>query len=705
MDKTIKGDNELKTLIPADNDSDQTVRQSQVILADADQPTVAARPPSAGQINAGATVTLKGTTYTVVQTLGDPSGEAEIFLMNRMGQEAVLKYYFQNFQPKEDVLAQLKGIRHPDIVEVLDYGWHGGRFFELMGYAAGGNLLQKDKAGRPRYLPMNDAKKIQKLVVEVVNALHHCHTRPNPIIHRDIKPHNIFVKNTDGSDYMIGDFGISSLLDQDLTRVMTGHAKTEVYAAPELNYNIKGKTLLGCPSDYYSLGITILHLWTSKVPFEGLSNYEITTVKISEKVDIPRDMPDRIKRLVRGLITNDAKSRWGHREVQEWLQGGQPPVHYGKASIQSLDEFSFDVVGGKKLMAKTPMALAGLMEKSPTQGIRHLYKGTIAKWVEKADQALYVRLRAIVEDDYPTDEHSGLTMAIYVLDQGRGFKTKGGTVCMKAEDIGTALMAERGNYHTQLADPADPLYVFIEAKGDKKVADAFRNYMKLYTPERGLNMIILSLHNGLRCGGKIYSDPQEMAADRGLSGYQQRQLAQEMSNSDSRFSIWLEGHQGYRDRIEDCRRIGVYSTLAWAYVIRPNSAMAAWFRAANRSRGLSQQAAKGIGTMLLVLAYPFALLLRCIFVVLRFVGKFLLLFVHKVTLKKAWQWALGMGLVCGVLRAAYYTFAWNNYSTTNLVITSMTLKAAKNGALAGCLLGAVIGIMAGIAKTRPIVFR
>lgn len=73
------------------------------------------------------------------------------------------------------------------------------------------------------------------MIAETVNGLKQCHGAG--IIHRDLKPDNLFYRQADGSDILIGDFGISSALDMQggMTKRMTNlMARTSGYAAPEL---------------------------------------------------------------------------------------------------------------------------------------------------------------------------------------------------------------------------------------------------------------------------------------------------------------------------------------------------------------------------------------------------------------------------------------------------------------------------------------
>ena len=245
-------------------------------------------------------ITIKGKTYKITELLAK-SGESEVYLANEGNEKRVIKIYYKNFRPKNNVLQTLLGLKHPDIIPLLNYDYYQGQFCEVLEYAAGGSLEE--------LMPIRDLSALKDIVSETVNALDFCHQ--NNIIHRDIKPHNIFYKLPNHEDIVIGDFGISSVIEEGETRRFnTTQARTAIYAAPEIFTGVEGKTVIGKEVDYYALGITLLHLWLGEDPFKGLAPYHIPYLKINGKVKIPQDLPQDYIQLISGLITVEANKRW-----------------------------------------------------------------------------------------------------------------------------------------------------------------------------------------------------------------------------------------------------------------------------------------------------------------------------------------------------------------------------------------------------------
>ena len=112
----------------------------------------------------------------------------------------------------------------------------------------------------PSYMerkPLN-LDEIVKMGMDICEALKACETKN--IIHRDIKPDNIFV-NEYGT-FKLGDFGIAKKLEN--TRAMLSHKGTSMYMAPELYRGGTGGTTV----DIYALGITLYKLLNSgRFPF------------------------------------------------------------------------------------------------------------------------------------------------------------------------------------------------------------------------------------------------------------------------------------------------------------------------------------------------------------------------------------------------------------------------------------------------------
>jgi serine/threonine protein kinase len=110
---------------------------------------------------------------------------------------------------------------------------------------------------------------VDRVLRDVGAALAHAHQRG--IVHRDVKPENIFIDETTGQA-LLSDFGVARSLEPDSQLTATGTAiGTPAYMSPE---QIDGTTLDG-RSDLYSLGLVGWEMLTGRRPWEGESLYSV----------------------------------------------------------------------------------------------------------------------------------------------------------------------------------------------------------------------------------------------------------------------------------------------------------------------------------------------------------------------------------------------------------------------------------------------
>ena len=503
----------------------------------------------------GSQVDLNGTLYAVEKRIAQ-SGEAEIYVVNKDGRQFIFKYYYLQYKPKDEILQKLKGLNHPDIIALLDYGHLNGRYFELNEYARGGDLLG--------IMPVKSVKKMKEIITEVVSALDYCHH--HGIIHRDIKPQNILYRTADKRDIAIGDFGIASDMQDGSDLVRTTTARSTIYAAPELFTSIKGQTTLDKSVDYYSLGMTLLHLWLGSNPFEDVDEYGIMRLKTEGKVLFPDDIDADVETLIKGLLTVSPSDRWGFDEVQRWLRGETVQEHYQTANLQ-YKPYSFGVIDGQQIIVNSPKEMADILEQYPDKAVRHLYRNTIADWVKSTDAGLYNELMDIVETDYPQDQTAGLAKAMYILDRERPFIGHDETALKTPKDIAAHFEKHFTEYEKSLVNPNADFYIFLEARNHGEDAKRFRKYFQENNAEFALNATILSLQGGrvFILGKSTFHRPEELLqADKDT----QDDIIARLADPNSKLSIWIAAFPDFQQTISKWRSLGQFDPVTFRYVLR-----------------------------------------------------------------------------------------------------------------------------------------
>jgi serine/threonine protein kinase len=159
--------------------------------------------------------------------------------------------------------------------------------------------------------------------VRMAVALHVAHTKG--MLHRDVKPHNIFRSRY--GDPALGDFGISTVIGE---RTRTGPGGLSIaYAAPEL---LEEDDVIGPATDVYALAATLYHLAAGTPPFDASDlRHTVRKILTEEPPAVARrDLPSGFDRVIRTGLAKDPARRPESalafaemlREVQ--ARGGQP---------------------------------------------------------------------------------------------------------------------------------------------------------------------------------------------------------------------------------------------------------------------------------------------------------------------------------------------------------------------------------------------
>lgn len=151
----------------------------------------------------------------------------------------------------------LKKLKHPNLPSIIDVIDSDENFLIVMDYIEGITLerLLAEEGAQPQ-------EKVADWAGQLCDVLNYLHTRPVPIIYRDIKPSNIMLRS-DGSVVLI-DFGTAREF-KERNAADTNWLGTMGYASPE-QFGGMGQT--DARTDIYCLGTTLYHLVTGHNPSE-----------------------------------------------------------------------------------------------------------------------------------------------------------------------------------------------------------------------------------------------------------------------------------------------------------------------------------------------------------------------------------------------------------------------------------------------------
>lgn len=249
--------------------------------------------------------------FLIKQRIGQ-GGMGEVYLARQLSLErdVALKILpAQYTQRSSFVVRFLKEVHyqakmdHPNIVTAYDAGEDNGVYFMAMAHVAGETL--EDLLDREGCLPEAEALKI---IRQVAQALQYAYEQKD-ILHRDIKPGNIMLTPT--SHAKVLDMGLSkNLLEKHSTTHVDTLMGTPNYMSPE---QIDHPQQIDTRSDMFSLGMTLYHILTGKIPFEDTGYLKTLKRHASEKLEDPRSLVPGISRhtahLLARLLARDPDDR------------------------------------------------------------------------------------------------------------------------------------------------------------------------------------------------------------------------------------------------------------------------------------------------------------------------------------------------------------------------------------------------------------
>jgi Protein kinase domain len=200
------------------------------------------------------------------------------------------------------------GLQHPHIVPLLVAGEADGLLYYTMPLVTGESLRAVLDREGPQAIDL-----VANVMAEVASALAYAHGRG--IVHRDVKPGNIFLEAESGR-VLLADFGVARRIGFDGSVTASGVAiGTPAYMSPE---SLDGGPVDG-RSDIFSLGLVAWELLVGERPWQSETLYSLIYSQKCEPtpslVDRRRDVPVRLRKAIERSLKKDPDARWESAEA------------------------------------------------------------------------------------------------------------------------------------------------------------------------------------------------------------------------------------------------------------------------------------------------------------------------------------------------------------------------------------------------------
>lgn len=293
-----------------------------------------------------------------------------------------------NFPPRLSILPYLKALDHPNLLKLVEYSVVDYTPQKTMNMA----LIYNRPAG-PRVstampsekLPIETFKSLILSLASGAEAL-----KSYNLTHRSIRLDNIFYKNAEKTELVLGDCAASF---PALYQPAAYETVESMLCLPQ------GRGQGSSSDDIYAAGVALLGLVLQHEITSALSTPELLRLKLKKgsltALANGEKLLSQYTPVLKGMLEDSAENRWNSLQIYNYLEG-KVPGFSSEAPDRSMRALT---IGSEKYY--TPKAAALAMLENPEEGLSVIRNGKLLEWIKNGleNEKLHLKVEKLVQSD------------------------------------------------------------------------------------------------------------------------------------------------------------------------------------------------------------------------------------------------------------------------------------------------------------------